>query len=187
MRRRKRNQVWKGAVAGAVGGLAGSWTMDKFMSTVSDIIQSRQKQRLALQVDEGKLIHPERTQQQRKQESDDATVQLAQRVAHVLGHELGPREKKIAGPLVHYAFGATVGAIYGELAEKDRGVSKASGVPFGAAVWLVADEIMVPALGLAQGPTAYPPSVHLQALGAHLVYGATTEWVRRGLLAVMCR
>jgi putative membrane protein len=48
-------------------------------------------------------------------------------------------------------------------------------------VWLGADEIGVPALGLSGPPTQYPLSVHLYALASHLVYGFTTELVRRTL------
>ena len=62
------------------------------------------------------------------------------------------------------------------------GVTALAGIPFGAALWLAADEIGVPAAGLAKGPAEYPVSKHASALAAHLVYGATTELVRRGLV-----
>jgi len=32
-----------------------------------------------------------------------------------------------------------------------------AGIPFGAAGWVIADEIVVPALGLSKFPTEYPP------------------------------
>ena len=51
-------------------------------------------------------------------------------------------------------------------------------------LWLVADELAVPALGLAKGPRNYPLSAHGSALGSHLVYGAAAELVRSGLRAV---
>jgi uncharacterized membrane protein YagU involved in acid resistance len=47
------------------------------------------------------------------------------------------------------------------------------------AVWLAADEITVPLLGLSGPPWESPPSVHARALGAHLVYGCATEGARR--------
>src|SRR5215831_9326800 len=48
-----------------------------------------------------------------------------------------------------------------------------------AAVWLIADEIIVPALGLSKPPTKYPLSTHASSIASHLVYGMTTEIVRR--------
>ena len=89
------------------------------------------------------------------------------------------REKEIAGPAVHYAFGATMGAMYGVLAEVAPAVSAGWGMPFGTALWLAADEVAVPALGLSKSPTEYPASTHASALASHLVYGLSVDLVRR--------
>ena len=59
------------------------------------------------------------------------------------------------------------------------------GLPFGAAVWAIADETLVPLFGLSKPPIAYPLSKHLYSLAAHLVYGATTEATRRLLCSMM--
>ena len=45
------------------------------------------------------------------------------------------------------------------------------------AVWAGADELAMPLLGLSRRD--YPLEAHLQAFTAHLVYGVTTEAVRR--------
>jgi uncharacterized membrane protein YagU involved in acid resistance len=95
------------------------------------------------------------------------------------------REKEIAGAAVHYAFGMGSGALYGVLAEAAPQVTKGAGLPFGAFVWLTADEGMVPLLGLSKGPTAYPLSTHVYALASHLVYGLTTEIMRRAVRRVL--
>ena len=60
-----------------------------------------------------------------------------------------------------------------------------AGIPFGAAFWLLADEISVPLLGLSKGPTEYPVSTHAYALASHLVYGVTAEMSRRALRQVL--
>jgi hypothetical protein len=113
---------------------------------------------------------------------EDATVKAAKRISRgVFHHELDEQEKKVAGPAVHYAMGAVSGAVYGAAAELAPAVSLGAGLPFGAAVWLLADEVAVPAFGLSKSPREYPPEVHAQALGAHLVYGLTTDVVRRAL------
>jgi uncharacterized membrane protein YagU involved in acid resistance len=59
------------------------------------------------------------------------------------------------------------------------------GLPFGAAVWLGADEVAVPAFGLSKAPMEYPASTHASALAAHLVYGLTVDVVRRAVRAAL--
>jgi putative membrane protein len=65
------------------------------------------------------------------------------------------------------------------MAELTPGVTACGGMMFGAAVWVVADESVVPALGLSKPPTEYPLSVHVYSLASHLVYGLTAEITRR--------
>ena len=74
-----------------------------------------------------------------------------------------------------------MGALYGLLSEVAPVTRTGFGLAYAAALWLAADEIMVPALKLSKPPDEVPLSKHLEGLGAHLVYGATTEGVRRAL------
>jgi hypothetical protein len=80
---------------------------------------------------------------------------------------------------MHYLFGATMGAIYGAYAEHRH--PDASGAGFGMTVWLAADELAMPLLGLSGSTLQRPLEMHLQALVAHLVYGTVTEATRRAL------
>ena len=86
-----------------------------------------------------------------------------------------------AAPLVHYLFGVAMGAIYGAYAERRQ--ADASGAGFGTTVWVAADEIAMPLLGLSDSPSQRPLEMHLQALIAHLVYGIATEFTRRPVQA----
>ncbi len=120
------------------------------------------------------------------QDKDDAQDDAAERLANAIAvdafdHELTEREKEVAGIGFHYVMGATSGAVYGALAGMIPEVKAGVGVPFGAAVWLIADEGIVPALGLSKSATEYPFSVHLYALSSHLVFGLTTELARRAV------
>lgn len=56
---------------------------------------------------------------------------------------------------LHYAFGAATGAAYGAAAEVLPSLTAGAGFPFGGAVWLAADEVVTPALGLSKKPTEY--------------------------------
>lgn len=168
----------KGALAGIVGGLAASWAMSQFQAQVPASAFKRFFEDAGLEAPAAK--------KGAAQNADDkpATVKTADAIAEgVFDHSLTKAEEKQAGPAVHYAFGASVGATYGVLAEYVPGVTAGVGVPFGAAVWAVADEAIVPALGLSKPPTAHPPSTHAYALVSHFVYGLVTEAVRRSVRA----
>jgi putative membrane protein len=163
-----RPAVWKGVVAGMAGGLAASWTMNQFQAQLSKLSPQPAKSECG------------------PASGDDATVRTASAISEsIAGHKLTTHEKEVAGPVVHYVFGSTLGAMYGCMAEVLPVAAKGWGVPFGAAVWLAADEIAVPALGLGEKPTDTPASTHASALMAHLVYGLTADSVRRAVRAVL--
>ncbi len=75
----------------------------------------------------------------------------------------------------------TMGGLYGATAELVPCVTTGMGLPYGALVWITADEGVVPALGLSKSPAEYTLSIHAYALASHLVYGLTTEIVRGAL------
>jgi hypothetical protein len=172
------DNAWKGAVAGLVAGLAATWVMTQFQELSGKLAGDHPR-------DEPRA--PQHSAKRGTRESaegngqgEDATVRAAARLSRSLFHHgLSKREKEVAGPALHYGFGALTGAAYGALAEMTPGVTRGAGAPFGAAVWLAADEITVPALGLSGPPWEYPPMVHARALGAHLVYGLAAEGLRR--------
>jgi putative membrane protein len=113
-------------------------------------------------------------------EKEDSTVKAASAISRaIFHHELTADEKKVAGPAVHYAFGTTTAAIYGALAEFRGSTPLAFGLPFGAAVWLGAHVITVPALGLSQPVTHSAPAAEGGEFAAHLIYGIVAEGVRR--------
>ena len=181
--------VLKGLVAGLAGGLVASWTMNQFQAAWTRVSEGFEKPHGAQSMKPTEGQNPNETpdagqalsqSNEPKEEQDDATVETAKVISkNVFGHELTQSEKKPAGAAVHYAFGTVTGGMYGAMAELAPQVTAGTGVPFGAAFWLVADEVTVPLLGLAKGPAAYPLSTHVYALASHLVYGATTELTRR--------
>ncbi len=113
---------------------------------------------------------------------EDATEKVANAIAkQATRHSLARPDRKKGGQLVHFAFGACVGALYGLLASEYPIVTSGGGTLFGAGVYVGAHLIGVPALGLA--PTADENGVAAETaeLASHLVYGATTEKFRRVL------
>jgi len=160
-------------LVGLIAGLAASWTMDRFQDVwiaVSSPDDSKRKEDQPRASEDG------------EEGQDDATVKAASAISEGLfERKLTRAEKKIAGPAVHYAVGATSGIVYGIASEFLPEVTMGFGLPYGIAVWIVVDEGAVPLLRLSKPPTAYPVSTHIYALASHLVFGATAEGVRRRL------
>jgi hypothetical protein len=161
-------RVARNVVAGLIGGLVASYAMERFQYALSHISG-----------DMGGASGGG-GQQHRKPQSEPATYKAADAATRALtGRPLPEQDKPVGGSIVHYAFGGAVGAIYGAAASQNDDVTAWAGIPFGATVWLLADEIGVPLSGLAKAPTAYSLSSHVSAFATHLVYGLTTESVRK--------
>ena len=191
--------VGAGVLAGIVGGLAGTLAMNEVQALWSRAVDGYRSTSAA-----GR--HDSRDWQE-KNEDDNANELMAQTVAtHTIDRRLTDDELKVAAPIVHFSFGSALGAIYGGIMEAigrreltrqthgrrstDRpdGPSGAilAGAAFGTAVWVGADEIAMPVLGLSTGQD-YPVEAHLQSLVAHLAFGITAEFVRRGVRALLAR
>lgn len=157
--------LWRGAGAGLLAGIGGAYTMELFQAFLGGISS-------------GGSSKQENSGQQSS--SEPATVKAAEAVAESgFNRPLRPSEKKPAGQAMHYGMGAVSGAIYGVITEALPVAGIGAGLPFGAAVWAIADEGAVPALGLSKPPSEYPASSHVPALLSHLVYGLTTDCIRR--------
>jgi putative membrane protein len=177
--------VIRGMAAGLLAGCAASWVMTQFQQMRPQQApgaggSDQGEEAKSKSEDNQKGLH------QSSNPDENATVKTAQRISRKLfEHDLSEPEKKLAGPAVHYAYGSVVGALYGGLSELLPVTSAGLGLPFGFALWLLGDEIAVPALGLAKQPQEYAPEVHADALAAHFMYGATTDLLRRVLRHVV--
>src|SRR4051794_23728837 len=113
--------LFHGAVAGAIGGLAAAWVMNQFMMHAQrrgEEAGNRSERQQARQT-ESSASSPQEQKKQKQQEEGgnggggDATVKTAAVISrNLFDHELTPQEKQIAGPAVHYAYGALVGSLY---------------------------------------------------------------------------
>ncbi|HUS09166.1 MAG TPA: DUF1440 domain-containing protein [Pyrinomonadaceae bacterium] len=178
---RSEGDVWKGLVAGLIGGLVASWTMNRFQDLWIKL-SANDGSTTVQSSEHSSDLKEKKPATDNNEEQDDTTVKAAAAISEgIFDHKLTEGEKKIAGPAVHYALGTGVGGLYGAVAEVVPEVTTGTGLPFGAAFWLVVDETAVPVLGLSKPPTAYPVSTHAYALASHLVYGFTAELVRRAL------
>ena len=153
--------IFKGIIAGAIGGLVASFVMTKYQELTQNF-----------STDTGDP----------KEKSEPANVKAAALISeNLFDRKLSKSEKDTAGEVMHYLMGGISGAIYGATVEYSDLAKKGAGFPFGSAVWAIADDVVVPALGLSKMPTEYRLSTHAYALSSHWVYGLTSELVRKAV------
>ena len=172
------SDVWKGVIAGAAGGLAGCVAMNAFQRMWSKTAEGRAPESTA-------GPHDAREWQER-QEGRNSNEMVAQFAAeHTIGRSLTRDELAVAAPVVHFAFGAAMGALYGYFVETGHRGGVKSGAQFGMSVWAAADEAAMPALGLSESTLHRPGELHTQSFASHVVFGVTTEVVRRTVRAIL--
>jgi putative membrane protein len=138
--------------------------------------RQEQKQRAAGQPVPAAAVTPAPSQPT----ESDPKVKVAQHLSRQLfDHELSPLEQKAAAPAVHYGYGATVGALYGGLAEVFPEVGSGFGIPYGLLLWLGGAELALPALELTPPVVDIPAQKHASALATHFVYGIALDIGRR--------
>jgi len=167
--------IVRGILAGVAGGLAASWVMNEFNQTLG--------KKLSMAVEtpaEQRLI-------EMQSDGEDATMKLADKITETVtgGQHLTHEQRGIGGPIIHYTFGALMGGVYGGLAEYSSAARAGFGTTFGGLLFATADLFGVPAAKLGRWPGQYPTSSLATPLAEHLVYGATTELVRRTVRQIL--
>lgn len=115
----------------------------------------------------------------RREQKEDSTMKAAGKISEEIGRPLSRKERKKAGPWVHYAFGTSVGAVFGVATEMEpasvRGMNPVIvGTAYGTAVFLAAHEVAVPALKLSSNPLKEPIQEQIAEFVSHLLYGIGT-------------
>ena len=170
---RSRYQVrypFRGLIAGAISGLAGTIIMTQFRNVWNMIFEEHKTE----------TDQEARTAEQRKKE--DSTMKAAGKLSEEIGWPLSRAERRKAGP----SFGTSVGAVFGLATEAKpkslRGVNPVLvGAAYGAAVFLAAHELLVPALKLSSNPLKEPVPDQIAEFTSHLIYGIGTALTYDGI------
>ena len=157
----------RGMVSGLVAGAVGAFAMDGYWKMVQNVAGDRPEQK------------PKPGD--RNQEEDQPSTQImADRVSEaVTGHEVPEEHKEAAGVGVHYTTGIAFGGLCGMVAGMRARTGLVAGLLYGTAIWLFLDEIGLRVLDISPAPEKVPASQHLQALGAHFVYGSVVALATR--------
>jgi uncharacterized membrane protein YagU involved in acid resistance len=157
--------VQKELVKGAVAGAVAVWLMDRMTRYMY-----RHEDRDAYK-------------QEKEAQIDDKYVAFvaADKIANTVGVKMNDQQEYIAGKTVHYLLGIVPGALYALMRHRVKGLNKAHGLLYGLGLFIVMDELLAPAAGLASGPMAYPWQAHARGLVGHLRLGLSTDTVVRAL------
>jgi hypothetical protein len=157
-----RNEVTPiGALArGFLAGMAGAAAQTLFFRTTA---------RIAPPAPEGAFEPPE-LEQHAEQPTETVARRLVERF--MARGPLDAEKKRRLAAAVHYAFGGTWGGLYGLFRESSEALGGPGfGALYGAAVWAIADNGILPLFLLAPPPHRTTARQHGYALAAHLVYG----------------
>lgn len=112
-------------------------------------------------------------------DEDPATVKAADRVSQVAtGEPVAEPHRAAAGQAVHFLVGATLGGIYGVLAEYRPATRRGFGGAYGLVTSVLLDETALPAAGLGAAPWQASLASHGYGLASHMVYGIALEGTR---------
>ena len=163
-----------GLTAGLLGGLA----MNTFTRVVSNATHGQEASGVAPGAKRvGRGMQPP---QAKIDAESDAAVHVGRlgyravtgrRPSHALALRLGSA--------AHYGFSAALGVCYVFLVPRLPAFAGGRGLVYGSMVWLLADEGLMPVLGLSRGPRQLSTGMHLYSLLGHWAYGAALESTRR--------
>ena len=170
-----RATVGKATPLGAAGrGIAGGLAGALLLSAVSRVLPGLRVRRTEVSLGLSEDPAPTLAQALALAQSpgpEGLAEQFAFKVAAgIFGQDIGPRVR-LAGRLVHLAYGAAWGMLYGLLQATYRRPPAASGATYGLVVWLVGPVFLVPTMRLMGKPSEEPVARSVALIAGHLVYG----------------
>jgi hypothetical protein len=145
-------------IKGAVAGAAAWWVMDQVLMFLYDHEKPAVRRR-----------------ETRARRGIPALEVLAERGATSTGTDLTGRQRAKAGIALQWIIGAGLGALYGVVRGSFPGPRVVRGIGYGAAASLLIDEGLIPLLGFAPGPAAFPWQTHARGFVGHLVFGGVAD------------
>lgn len=161
---RKREALWHGAIAG----LTGAWAMSQC---------TRLWRRILHRGKHHKSFPPLPYSQQEW----DSTAGIAKLTARAFGIRLSPQQTATGAEVVHYGVGALAGVIYEVGIRSHPRRTGLSGIAYGCAIWIFAQELLIPALGITPRLREYSLAAQTNSLCEHISYGVILDSVSRVL------
>ncbi len=106
---------------------------------------------------------------------------VVERAEAAAGTTLPPQAKKAATESLHWGFGTLTGGLYGLAAEFQPRSTAWRGAAFGLTLNRLMHEGLLPRTGLVEPVPEQPAQERVSEWVTHVVYGVTTELVRRAV------
>lgn len=180
-RRNKRDLgYFRSLLTATVGGAAGVAAMAAYWKAVTAITGEDPRQNQTNYAGEQPLdsISIVGKQHKRGESSTAAIGRIAYRT--LMGRP--PRSQQtrtFLSYLVHWIISLGMSGISGILQRRRNKPDAKNGLVLGSSLFLLGDELAMPLLGLADGPTAYPPKLHVHSFGAHVAYGLAASFATK--------
>ena len=101
-------------------------------------------------------------------------------VTRAVAHRPATRDERVKGTLViHYVFGAGLGAAYALLTQHRPEIARGAGSLAGAALYVLTHGTALPIQGLQEPPWRLPASAVAWEFSSHVMFGVALEVLRR--------
>jgi hypothetical protein len=147
------------ALRGALAGAAATWLMDLVTTGIYEAQPSEVT----------------RQEQAAQPHGKSSVANLVDRIEAETGLRVPASRRAAVENAVHYALGIAPGAVYGVVRRYIPFARLGRGLAYGLVLFVVNDEYLNTALGLAGPIEAYPPETHVRGLAGHAVLGVATE------------
>ncbi|MFP4345834.1 MAG: hypothetical protein ACLFU8_14155 [Anaerolineales bacterium] len=167
----KQTHRWKGYVLGAIGGIAGILAMRQYWKTVTAVV-GHDPRRVEQEDQEPQPLDDISLLGKNFKQGESTTAALGRILyTRLAGEEPNQQTKTALSYIIHWVISVDASGTYGMLRGPATFPDPVGGTALAVGLWLFGDELFMPLVGLAKGPTAYPAELHAHALGAHLAYG----------------
>lgn len=170
---------WKGLVLGFLAGIAGILAMRVYWQQVRKLTgRDPRKDYDESDVPETDAMDAISLVGQQHKKGESTTAAMGRIVyEQFTGEEPGEETKSALSYLLHWLIGMSGSGVYGAARTKSSLLDLQGGMALANGLWLFGDQLTGPLLGLTEGPTAYPPQMHMHAWGAHVAYGLASAFV----------
>lgn len=127
-------------------------------------------------------MSPAKVREEEERVRPGPLVEIAAKdLANRLGVRLDEKARGRGVNVVHYALGAVLGPVYGQLRRYTRLGAPGAAFISGATMSLMIEEGLTPALGYSAPNRDYPVLTHVRGFAGHLVFGAVNAAVAEAL------
>jgi uncharacterized membrane protein YagU involved in acid resistance len=145
----------RGLVAGAIG----AWVMDR----TTWMLQDRQTRQAI------------RREREAWPEGLDVSHALGHKLAGAVGLPVAKNQPSTLGMTTHYLLSIGPATLYAAMRERDLRFARDRGLLYGFLIFVLWNEVLPAATGVAAPPTEYPRQAHMRGVIGHLALGLATS------------